>query len=170
MGTFVQKIWTKLPKAPPPARPLSPASPPISPSPPLPPPLSPPLFPSLSPSPLLLPHPSICSWTLQYCTQLLSLLIMFLFPSKTDEQNTALGLVFSSKESIIEATKTKRGVYYSRSRGLWRKGESSGNVQVSTDMAQVAQENSSIYLITKMRLGGRCLVRESPSTAEGPRW
>lgn len=47
-----------------------------------------------------------------------------------DEGGVALGLVYSSKESISAAVASGRGVYYSRSRGnLWKKGESSGNAQ-----------------------------------------
>jgi len=42
----------------------------------------------------------------------------------------ALGLVYSSKESIVAALECGRGVYYSRSRnGLWRKGDTSGHYQ-----------------------------------------
>ena len=44
--------------------------------------------------------------------------------------NEALGLVYSSPESVAEALRTGRGVYYSRSRkGLWRKGDTSGHYQ-----------------------------------------
>lgn len=44
--------------------------------------------------------------------------------------NEALGLVYSSKESVIAALECGRGVYYSRSRnGLWRKGDTSGHYQ-----------------------------------------
>ena len=47
-----------------------------------------------------------------------------------DERGVALGLVYSNLESVRESIETGRGVYYSRSRkGLWRKGESSGNTQ-----------------------------------------
>jgi phosphoribosyl-ATP pyrophosphohydrolase len=47
-----------------------------------------------------------------------------------DEQGVALGLVYSSKESIRHAVAERRGIYWSRSRGaLWRKGESSGDIQ-----------------------------------------
>uniref|UniRef100_A0AAV1UKT1 Phosphoribosyl-AMP cyclohydrolase domain-containing protein n=1 Tax=Peronospora matthiolae TaxID=2874970 RepID=A0AAV1UKT1_9STRA len=47
-----------------------------------------------------------------------------------DEAGVALGLVYSSAESIVAAVSSGRGVYYSRSRGgLWKKGESSGNTQ-----------------------------------------
>lgn len=46
-----------------------------------------------------------------------------------DELGKALGLAWSNEQSIREAVKQKRGVYHSRSRGLWVKGESSGNAQ-----------------------------------------
>lgn len=47
-----------------------------------------------------------------------------------DEGGVALGLVYSSEESVLSAIESGRGVYYSRSRqGLWKKGESSGNFQ-----------------------------------------
>jgi phosphoribosyl-ATP pyrophosphohydrolase/phosphoribosyl-AMP cyclohydrolase/histidinol dehydrogenase len=46
-------------------------------------------------------------------------------------QGQALGLVYSSAESIVAALDNGRGVYYSRSRnGLWRKGDTSGHYQV----------------------------------------
>lgn len=47
----------------------------------------------------------------------------------TDERGVALGLVYSSRESIAAAVDERRGIYHSRRRGLWRKGESSGDVQ-----------------------------------------
>jgi phosphoribosyl-ATP pyrophosphohydrolase len=46
-----------------------------------------------------------------------------------DEHNQALGLVYSSPDSVRAALAELRGVYQSRARGLWRKGESSGNSQ-----------------------------------------
>lgn len=47
-----------------------------------------------------------------------------------DERGTMLGLVYSNLQSVRESIETGTGVYYSRSRkGLWRKGESSGNTQ-----------------------------------------
>lgn len=47
-----------------------------------------------------------------------------------DERGAALGLVYSSLESVREALRSGRGVYHSRSRGgLWIKGESSGHTQ-----------------------------------------
>ncbi len=46
-----------------------------------------------------------------------------------DERGCALGLVYSNRESLTKAVELKRGVYHSRSRGLWIKGESSGDTQ-----------------------------------------
>lgn len=46
-----------------------------------------------------------------------------------DEQGLALGLAYSDRQSLQEAVRTRRGVYHSRSRGLWIKGESSGATQ-----------------------------------------
>lgn len=46
-----------------------------------------------------------------------------------DESEVALGLVYSSPESVAESLRTGRGVYQSRKRGLWRKGETSGAIQ-----------------------------------------
>lgn len=49
--------------------------------------------------------------------------------SVTDERGSCLGMVWSSDESIAEALRTGTGVYQSRKRGLWYKGQSSGDVQ-----------------------------------------
>ncbi|CAG8446381.1 5639_t:CDS:2 [Cetraspora pellucida] len=46
-----------------------------------------------------------------------------------DERGVALGVVYSSTESVKEALKTRTGVYQSRKRGLWHKGATSGSVQ-----------------------------------------
>ncbi|MFB6262666.1 MAG: phosphoribosyl-ATP diphosphatase [Bradymonadaceae bacterium] len=46
-----------------------------------------------------------------------------------DRRGRALGLAYSDHESLREAVDRGRGVYHSRERGLWVKGESSGNVQ-----------------------------------------
>ncbi|MFO1037465.1 MAG: phosphoribosyl-ATP diphosphatase [Geminicoccaceae bacterium] len=53
-----------------------------------------------------------------------------LFPTVvTDERGLALGLVYSSRESIRQAVARRMGIYQSRSRGLWVKGETSGATQ-----------------------------------------
>lgn len=46
-----------------------------------------------------------------------------------DPHGAALGLAWSDLESLREAVRTRRGVYHSRRRGLWVKGETSGATQ-----------------------------------------
>ncbi len=46
-----------------------------------------------------------------------------------DEHDRALGLCYSNLESVSAALEEGRGIYWSRRRGLWRKGESSGAAQ-----------------------------------------
>jgi phosphoribosyl-ATP pyrophosphohydrolase len=46
-----------------------------------------------------------------------------------DQGGTALGLVYSNAESLGRAIDEKRGIYHSRSRGVWVKGETSGATQ-----------------------------------------
>ncbi|MEZ5162628.1 MAG: phosphoribosyl-ATP diphosphatase [Fimbriimonadaceae bacterium] len=46
-----------------------------------------------------------------------------------NENGVCLGLVYSSKESLAQAIDEEAGIYYSRKRGIWKKGESSGNLQ-----------------------------------------
>lgn len=52
----------------------------------------------------------------------------------TDVGGEALGLAWSSRESLTCALEERRGVYQSRKRGLWRKGETSG---CSQDLVRV---------------------------------
>lgn len=46
-----------------------------------------------------------------------------------DELGVALGLAYSSAESLAKAIETGRGVYHSRKRGVWEKGATSGATQ-----------------------------------------
>ena len=46
-----------------------------------------------------------------------------------DQRGQCLGLVYSSRESIRAAVRRRMGIYQSRSRGLWVKGETSGATQ-----------------------------------------
>ncbi|ORZ00329.1 histidinol dehydrogenase-domain-containing protein [Syncephalastrum racemosum] len=46
-----------------------------------------------------------------------------------DERNVALGLVYSSPQSVAESIRMGQGVYQSRTRGLWYKGATSGATQ-----------------------------------------
>jgi phosphoribosyl-ATP pyrophosphohydrolase len=47
----------------------------------------------------------------------------------TDTEGVCLGLAYSSRESLRRAVESRRGVYHSRRRGIWIKGESSGATQ-----------------------------------------
>ena len=47
----------------------------------------------------------------------------------TDESGLSLGLVYSTRYSLALAINRGQGIYHSRRRGLWVKGEESGNVQ-----------------------------------------
>ncbi|KAM0344370.1 hypothetical protein ACHAPU_007554 [Fusarium lateritium] len=47
----------------------------------------------------------------------------------TDDAGIALGLAYTSEESVLEALRTQTGVYQSRKRGLWVKGLTSGDTQ-----------------------------------------
>lgn len=55
-----------------------------------------------------------------------------LFPtvvSSYTQGGRSLGLVYSSRQSIVESILSGKGVYHSRRHGLWRKGETSGATQ-----------------------------------------
>lgn len=70
----------------------------------------------------------------------------------TDERGVALGLVWSSEKSISEALKTGTGVYQSRKRGLWYKGQSSGDIQ---ELVRLGLDCDSDCLIFTVRQKGR---------------
>lgn len=73
-----------------------------------------------------------------------------------DEHGSALGLVYSSLESIREAIRTGRGVYHSRSRGgLWTKGETSGNTQQLLAIAADCDRDALRFTV-RQRGGGFC--------------
>jgi len=69
-----------------------------------------------------------------------------------DELGLALGLAWSDAESLREALATGRGVYRSRKRGLWRKGESSGDTQ---ELLAVAADCDRDALRFTVRQAGR---------------
>jgi len=68
-----------------------------------------------------------------------------------DERGGALGLAYSSRESVRAAYQERRGVYQSRKRGLWRKGESSGAVQ---ELVQIDRDCDSDCLRFAVRQAG----------------
>ena len=46
-----------------------------------------------------------------------------------NERREALGVCYSNAESLAKAIETGEGVYWSRKRGLWHKGATSGDTQ-----------------------------------------
>ncbi|KKY19122.1 putative histidinol dehydrogenase [Phaeomoniella chlamydospora] len=81
-----------------------------------------------------------------------------------DERNTALGLVWSSKESIGEALKTGTGVYQSRKRGLWYKGQSSGDTQ---ELINISFDCDSDCMLFKVRQLGRGFCHKGTTSCWG---
>ena len=82
----------------------------------------------------------------------------------TDERGIALGLVYSSPESVQESLKTGRGVYQSRKRGLWYKGESSGDVQ---ELIKISLDCDSDCLLFTVRQLGKGFCHLGTSTCFG---
>jgi len=82
----------------------------------------------------------------------------------TDERGIALGLVYSSQESLAESLKTGTGVYQSRKRGLWYKGATSGDTQ---ELVRVSLDCDQDCMKFTVRQKGRgkhdCCSRREPS-------
>ncbi|CAG8544276.1 979_t:CDS:2 [Acaulospora morrowiae] len=72
-----------------------------------------------------------------------------------DEGGVAMGVVYSSTESVREALKTRKGVYQSRKRGLWYKGATSGSVQ-ELKAIQVDCDGDSLRFVVKQHGTGFC--------------
>lgn len=72
-----------------------------------------------------------------------------------DEVGVALGLAYSDLESLREALRLRRGVYHSRQRGLWVKGDSSGDVQ---DLVRVEADcdRDALRFVVRQRGRGFC--------------
>ncbi|PQE03345.1 histidine biosynthesis trifunctional protein [Rutstroemia sp. NJR-2017a BBW] len=83
----------------------------------------------------------------------------------TDERGIALGLVYSSQESLAESLKTGTGVYQSRKRGLWYKGATSGDTQelirISLDCDQ-----DCLKFVVKQQGRGFCHLPQSTCFGE----
>ncbi|KAK3945406.1 histidinol dehydrogenase-domain-containing protein [Diplogelasinospora grovesii] len=76
-----------------------------------------------------------------------------------DENGVALGLVYSSEESVGEALKTQTGVYQSRKRGLWYKGATSGDTQ---ELIRISMDcdNDALKFVVK-QTGRFCHLEQS---------
>ncbi|KAF2668383.1 histidine biosynthesis trifunctional protein [Microthyrium microscopicum] len=81
-----------------------------------------------------------------------------------DERGTALGLVYSSEKSVQESLKLGRGVYQSRKRGLWYKGDSSGDTQ---ELVRVSMDCDRDCLLFVVRQKGRGFCHLATSTCFG---
>lgn len=73
----------------------------------------------------------------------------------TDERGVALGLVYSSMESVAESLRTGKGVYQSRKRGLWYKGETSGDVQELVSLS-LDCDNDCLQFVVRQKGRGFC--------------
>ncbi|KAJ5936294.1 Histidine biosynthesis trifunctional-protein [Penicillium verhagenii] len=73
--------------------------------------------------------------------------------SVTDERGACLGFVWSSDESIAEALRTGTGVYQSRKRGLWYKGQSSGDVQELIRMGYDCDADCLVFVVKQIGRG-----------------
>lgn len=82
-----------------------------------------------------------------------------------DELGVALGLAYSSAESVREAVRQGRGIYHSRSRGLWIKGERSGGTQ---ELVRVDVDCDRDALRFTVRQHGRGFCHNGTSTCFGP--
>lgn len=68
----------------------------------------------------------------------------------TDQAGIALGLAYTSQESLLEAMRTQTGVYQSRKRGLWVKGATSGDTQ---ELVRIALDcdNDTLKFVVKQK-------------------
>jgi phosphoribosyl-ATP pyrophosphohydrolase/phosphoribosyl-AMP cyclohydrolase/histidinol dehydrogenase len=74
----------------------------------------------------------------------------------TDESGVALGLVYSSQESVAETLKTGKGVYQSRKRGLWYKGATSGDTQEVVRISLDCDQDCLKFVVRQKGRGKPC--------------
>lgn len=76
--------------------------------------------------------------------------------AQDSETGVVLMLAFMNREAYEETLRTRRAVYYSRSRGeLWRKGEESGHVQ-HIDQVLIDCDGDAILLKVRQTGGAAC--------------
>ena len=83
-----------------------------------------------------------------------------------DPHGVALGLAWSNLESLRRAVEMRRGVYWSRQRGLWIKGETSGDTQ---DLMRVCLDCDRDTLRFTVRQRGRGFCHQGTETCFGDR-
>ena len=84
-----------------------------------------------------------------------------------DEAGTALGLVWGDAESVAASLEKGRGVYRSRSRGLWEKGLTSGNTQELLRIDADCDRDALRYVV---RQNGNGFCHLGTRTCFGPDW
>ncbi|KAJ1811614.1 trifunctional histidinol dehydrogenase, partial [Coemansia sp. RSA 2598] len=82
-----------------------------------------------------------------------------------DEQRVCLGVVYSSVESIAAALATGEGVYWSRRRGLWHKGLTSGATQT---LVGISVDCDSDALCYRVQQNGAGFCHHSTRSCFGP--
>ncbi|ORX71563.1 hypothetical protein DL89DRAFT_274559 [Linderina pennispora] len=82
-----------------------------------------------------------------------------------DEQRVCLGVVYSNAESLAAALSTGAGVYWSRKRGLWHKGASSGATQA---LVGVSVDCDSDALCFTVQQHGAGFCHHNTRTCFGP--
>jgi phosphoribosyl-AMP cyclohydrolase len=80
-----------------------------------------------------------------------------LVPAIAQEATTGkvLTLAWMNREALAASVREGRAVYWSRSRGLWRKGEQSGNVQRVREV-RLDCDNDAVLLIVDQEGGIAC--------------
>lgn len=84
-----------------------------------------------------------------------------------DERGVALGLAYSSRDSLHRAVATQRGVYHSRRRGIWTKGETSGATQQLLRVA-LDCDRDTLRFTVRQHGAGFCHRRQATCWGEGP--
>lgn len=84
-----------------------------------------------------------------------------------DEAGIALGLVWGDAGSVAESLNRGRGVYRSRTRGLWEKGATSGNTQELIRIDADCDRDSLRYIV---RQNGSGFCHLGTRTCFGPDW
>jgi phosphoribosyl-ATP pyrophosphohydrolase len=82
----------------------------------------------------------------------------------TDERGVALGLAYSDLASVREAVRSARGAYHSRTRGLWLKGQTSGDHQ---DLLRIDLDCDRDTLRFVVRQHGRGFCHQGTRTCWG---
>lgn len=83
----------------------------------------------------------------------------------TDEHGVALGLAWSNLDSLHEALERGQGVYHSRKRGLWVKGEGSGATQALLKVSVDCDRDALRFVV---RQAGAGFCHEDTWTCWGP--